>query len=734
MSTIAYKGKTYAGGGSDQEMTASEIIEKIGQSDWNQEDPSAPDFIENKPTKLSQFEDDLNITSGGSGEANVQSDWDSEDTTSDAYIKNKIPIKNGEGEKSIIIGDGEAAGDYSVAGGTNDKDLIQNLTGSSLLAGLANVETSKAQGAMSLAFGAGNKAITAGTIALGANNISGCKGFYWFLIDVESKTITLTTSQKRYSEGILGVGKNLNPAWNNDAARQLAKWEVGDIISITNKNKYVCCSRITDVYTNIDSATGKMSGIITVDSLPFTTTESVLSPGFDDFQVLCPSKPEVGIVDFGLGSFSMGLANKAVGSFSHVEGWNNLGAGDFSHVEGKDNKAACSAHAEGNGTEALANYAHTEGSLTKALASSAHAEGQETVASGYQAHAEGNKCIAKGGQSHAEGGITRAIGNFSHAQGYQTVSSGLYAHIEGKSDNVLPITVDGITYDHTTDNDTLIEAWTTTKFALAKGNASHVEGLNCLALGLLSHAEGNCNIANADYAHVEGKYNKATGISSHAEGTSTTAQGNYSHAEGNNTQATGEQSHSEGNKTTATGAHAHIEGTSDRAIPLTSEDDTVITASASNEALIQEWTASKFTLAKGAASHVEGKNNLALQAMAHIEGENNIADNYHAHAEGYNNRASGNKSHVEGVNNIAVGNYQHVQGKWNKVPEEADKNKYAHIVGGGTSDTDRRNIHTLDWDGNAVYSGSVTCTDFITSDGVSIVSLLQDLASALAAM
>lgn len=33
--------------------------------------------------------------------------------------------------------------------------------------------------------------------------------------------------------------------------------------------------------------------------------------------------------------------------------------------------------------------------------------------------------------------------------------------------------------------------------------------------------------------------------------------------------------------------------------------------------------------------------------------------------------------------------------------------KYAHIVGNGTSDTARSNAHTLDWDGNAWYSGDV---------------------------
>ena len=44
----------------------------------------------------------------------------------------------------------------------------------------------------------------------------------------------------------------------------------------------------------------------------------------------------------------------------------------------------------------------------------------------------------------------------------------------------------------------------------------------------------------------------------------------------------------------------------------------------------------------------------------------------------------------------------HIQGKYSKI----DKN-YAHIVGGGTSDTNRKNIHTLDWDGNAWFAGDI---------------------------
>lgn len=59
----------------------------------------------------------------------------------------------------------------------------------------------------------------------------------------------------------------------------------------------------------------------------------------------------------------------------------------------------------------------------------------------------------------------------------------------------------------------------------------------------------------------------------------------------------------------------------------------------------------------------------------------------------------------EGGGTIASGKYQHVQGKYNV--EDAD-NKYAHILGGGSDANNRKNIHTVDWDGNAEYRGDVT--------------------------
>ena len=168
---------------------------------------------------------------------------------------------------------------------------------------------------------------------------------------------------------------------------------------------------------------------------------------------------------------------------------------------------------------------------------------------------------------------------------------------------------------------------------------------------------------------------EASGVNSHAEGNNTKAGGVYSHAEGRITTASGYASHAEGMVSTASGQYCHAEGYG--------------------------------TISKGDATHAEGRGTTASGFSTHAEGSNAIASGMHAHAEGNNTKAGGVYSHAEGSNTEAKGNTQHVQGKYNVIDES---NKYAHIVGGGTSNDKRKNIHTLDWEGNAEYAGDVAAT------------------------
>lgn len=145
------------------------------------------------------------------------------------------------------------------------------------------------------------------------------------------------------------------------------------------------------------------------------------------------------------------------------------------------------------------------------------------------------------------------------------------------------------------------------------------------------------------------------GAGSSAIGYDVEASGDCSHAEGNSTQASGESSHAEGWSSKASGDYG---------------------------------------------SHAEGNNTTA-------------SGNYGSHAEGSTTTASGESSHAEGNSTKASSKYQHVQGKYNI---EDTANKYAHIVGNGAGDAKRSNAHTLDWQGNAWYSGKLSQEGTPTED------------------
>ena len=183
--------------------------------------------------------------------------------------------------------------------------------------------------------------------------------------------------------------------------------------------------------------------------------------------------------------------------------------------------------------------------------------------------------------------------------------------------------------------------------------------------------------------------NKASGDYSHAEGQNTEASGTATHAEGKFTQASGQGSHAEGIKTYAMGSGSHTEGYNLKG---------------------------GITLyrAQGYGSHIEGYSQgyvINYGYGAHIEGytDDQVSrncDGKGAHIEGCNSTINGgaDAAHVEGYYTIADAAYHHIEGKYNLQDGDAI---YQHIAGNGTSSS-RSNSHTLDWQGNAVFAGTVS--------------------------
>lgn len=113
-----------------------------------------------------------------------------------------------------------------------------------------------------------------------------------------------------------------------------------------------------------------------------------------------------------------------------------------------------------------------------------------------------------------------------------------------------------------------------------------------------------------------------------------------------------------------------------------------------------------------AGSSAVGMNVIASGDCSHAEGEGTTASAYCSHAEGNCTTASGENSHAEGASTIASSQNQHVQGKYNI---EDLNGTYAHIVGNG-EDGKNSNAHTLDWQGNAWYSGKLSQEGTPTED------------------
>ena len=410
--------------------------------------------------------------------------------------------------------------------------------------------------------------------------------------------------------------------------------------------------------------------------------------------------------DLGSAAHAEGIGTVAKGTASHSSGYCSKSVGNASHAEGElttSNGAA--AHVEGKQSTAQGNYSHAEGFLSKALNTSAHAEGYSTNAEGDSSHAEGSNTLATAHSSHAEGQRTKAMEEGAHAEGIFGQSLGKGSHVEGygprgiylrkvdgqqgylllhQDKSKLPNWLNGYYWDAGIESTIDTNAYPLYGLGLYDTSDKTTLKATITKTYTVPTEEGYDLYAILDTnldSEIEANpdkgfyiyYNKAIKTGSHAEGCSV-ALGDYAHAEGSITWAAG-MAHSEGVFTAAMNSGAHAEGTR--------------------------------TVARGGASHTEGKYSQAL--------------------------ATG--SHAEGFHTTANKEYQHVQGKYNL----ADDTK-VHIVGWGDgiegSPDERKNIYTLDEEGNAIYAGDVTATaeDGSKASLLTISKLATDTTAGLMSM
>lgn len=157
-----------------------------------------------------------------------------------------------------------------------------------------------------------------------------------------------------------------------------------------------------------------------------------------------------------------------------------------------------------------------------------------------------------------------------------------------------------------------------------------------------------------DYSQVYGSACIASGIHSHAEGNGTKARGDFSHAEGYESEAD------------------YIWDIHDDPF----EPDSELSFA-------------------GLYAHAEGYKTYTCYEGAHAEGGYTRAEGAGAHAEGGWSQALSYFSHAQNLGTIASGEAQTAIGKYN-----VSNSNYAFIIGGGTSDTNRKTILAVDWQGN----------------------------------
>ena len=400
--------------------------------------------------------------------------------------------------------------------------------------------------------------------------------------------------------------------------------------------------------------------------------------------------------ELGWTSVSLGFANEASGMYCFAEGMGNKATGDASHAEGTGTTASKdAAHAEGYGTLASNVGSHAEGANTKATGYGSHAEGSSTIASIEGQHVEGKYNIDDTTAIHIVGnGTSDSKRSNAHTLGlngeawysgdvYVGSTSGTHKDEGSKklaTEDYVNTQIDGIEIpstenmllktEQTLTDDELAQVRSNLKFIgkNVEGQTFNINGTDIVAAanaeifgdyennkctGQWSIVEGSTNIATGRACHVEGAQNQALNDGCHVEGVSCIASGYWSHAEGEMTRVTSYASHAEGSYTKMP------DGTT------------------------------RYGTASGYASHIEGGGCHAEASCSHSEGLATTTKGNYSHSEGRYTIASSPAQHVEGVANI-----------------EDAASTYIHIAGNGDWNA-RSNAHTLDWEGNAWFSGDV---------------------------
>lgn len=614
----------------------SAIVEG-GQSDWEETDSSAAEFVVNKPA----------ILKAGTGTAAAMS-----------IVMNDTSENVASGELAIAQGSGTTASgavSHAEGSGTTASGNASHAEGGSTTAsGMAShVEGSNTAASGDASHAEGSNTLVSGHYA----HAEGMGGQYRSdsHVDITSQAAGRASHTEGYQTTILVSGRYDSIGAHAEGCQTIAG---SDIIDAKG-------AHAEGINTQASSAGTHAEGARTIASGNYAHAEGNRS------------------VANAFAAHAEGGLTTASGSYAHAEGYG--GTYTLNNVTYTSQTQGQAAHSEGFQTIARS----TSDNITQSKG--LHAEGYQTIAGNDQiaangAHAEGVRTQASSGGAHAEGANTLASGQRSHAEGQETIANGAYAHAEGYGGDY---TLNSVTYTsqaggkaaHTEGYQTITKSAngsTTTSYG------AHAEGFQTIA--------GNDTIV-ANGAHAEGIQTQASNLGAHAEGRSTTASGENSHAEGEGSSYNGANNN---NITpSAQGYAAHVEGYETRTISSDSSAQRSFGAHAEGYrttagnalnftfgAHAEGWG----TISEGMASHAEGTETTASGDSTHAEGANTIATGYAAHAEGGVTTASAMWSHAGGAATIAATNGTTVIGFNNKNPDDSG------IIGGWTNPSLRQDI------------------------------------------
>jgi hypothetical protein len=338
-----------------------------------------------------------------------------------------LPLSRGTGKKTLVFNSGIANGDYSFAGGTNDKSLLAGIVGTTI-ANTISVAKPTANGDLSLAFGAGSIAHGGGSMALGANAQAGWLGYYIWDVDTTTNEITLSTNQRTNRlPPILGGTTRKNP--NKDI---LAQWSS----FVDNEQAFVEIINGSIYHAQL-TAVDAENGTITVDGLGFSDLSWPITSiwGPNDMTIFLIPAPSmignvntgyaeaIGEVRLGFGALSTGFGNIAAGTAASSIGIANVAINTAAFVTGRENVGSFAALVGGYRNHVIGPTAFSAGENNLVQGKAAVALGVKSQALADAAVAIGNTTTAECAYSLALNASTQARANCATALGHGTITA-----------------------------------------------------------------------------------------------------------------------------------------------------------------------------------------------------------------------------------------------------------------------------------------------------------------------